>query len=127
MILAWAGLVVAVVLVAVVLALPASGPAAATWPEDAPLNLHDDRGRDPHVRHLARILASDATTEAQRIVGDLAEGALHSTAITLFEGTESARARLGPQVERFVSEPPARDHDEFLRRLADALDRIERL
>lgn len=127
MILAWAGLVVAVILLAAALALPASGPAAPDWPEDAPLNVHDNRGRDPHLRHLARILSSDSTGEAQRVVHDLAEGVLHSSAITLFEGTESARLRLGPQVERFVSEPPARDHDQFLHRLAEALDRIERL
>lgn len=126
MIVAWVGLVVVVVVA--VLALPASTSiGSVAWPEDAPLNLHDDRARDPHLRHLARILSSDSTHEAQSVVADLAEGIVHSPAITLFEGAVSARARLGRPVESFVSEQPPKDHRQFLRRLGDALDRIESL
>ena len=126
MIIAWVGLVVVAVLV--VMAVPASSSiSAVTWPEDAPLNLHDNRALDPHLRHLARILSSDSTTEAQRIVGDLVEGLVQSPAVTLVASSESARARLGASVAGFVSDQPARDHDQFLRRLGEALDRIERL
>ncbi|MGN6722182.1 MAG: hypothetical protein ACTHJM_06180 [Marmoricola sp.] len=125
MIIAWVGLFV--VIVVVLMALPASTTISSiAWPEDAPLHLHDDRARDPHLRHLARILSSDSSREAQAVIADLAEGIVSSSAIALFEGAESARARLGP-VDAFVTGMPPKDHDQFLRRLGDALDRIERL
>ena len=125
MIVAWVGLVVVVVIA--LMALPASNVISqVTWPEDAPLHLHDDRARDPHLRHLARILSSESTAEAQSTVAELAEGIVVSSTITLFEGVESARARLG-SVDSFVTERPARDHHQFLRQLGEALDRIERL
>lgn len=126
MIFAWAGLVVAVV--AVLRALPPSAMiSTVVWPEDAPLSLHDNRARDPHLRHLARILAGDSTAEAQHTVTDLVDGVLNTSAITLFDDPTAARERLGPQVAGFISQPPPKDHDQFLRRLGDVLDRIERL
>jgi hypothetical protein len=124
-IIAWVGLVVVIVIVA--MAVPASTSiSSVTWPEDAPLHLHDDRARDPHLRHLARILSSDSTREAQATVADLVEGILQSSEVTLFEGADAARARLAP-VSAFVTDDPPKEHGQFLRRLGDALDHIERL
>ena len=128
MILAWAGLVAAVVLLGALLASPVSGlVSSVTWPEDAPLNVHDNRARDPHLRHLARVLSRESTAEAQRAIADLAEGIVTSPSVTLFGRESDARARLGSTVESFLREPAGRDHDRFLRRLSDALDSIERL
>ena len=117
MILAWAGLVVVVALIGALLSVPAAAASVVHWPDDAPLNLHDNRGRDPHLRHLARVLTSDSPAEAQRVVADLAEAERRSA--------WPPRGSLDPQVARFVSDPPDRDHARFLHRLADALERIE--
>lgn len=126
MIVAWVGLVV--VLVVLLMALPSSEMISAVdWPGNAPLNLHDDRGRDPHLRHLARILGSDSTLEAQRAIADLSEGMVTSLSITLHGGEAAARKQLGPALDRFVTEPAPTDHREFLRCLSAALDQIERL
>lgn len=126
MIAAWVGLVVAVV--AVLVALPATTSiSTVVWPGETPLSLHDNRARDPHLRHLARILTSDSTAEAQHAIGAIADGLVSSSAITLFEGSAAARARLGPEVASFVEGAPARDHDRFLRELGHVLERIEAL
>lgn len=126
MIFAWVGLVVAVA--AVVIAVPGSTMISAVgWPGEAPLNLHDNRARDPHLRHLARILGSDSTAEAQRAIADLGEGVVTSSSVTLRGGEAAARERIGATLRRFVDEPPAKDHREFLRQLSAALEQIERL
>lgn len=126
MIAAWAGLVVAIV--AVLVALPAATAiSTVSWPGETPLSLHDNRARDPHLRHLARILASDSTAEAQHTIAEISEGLVNSSAVVLFEGDAAARARLGPEVARFIAEAPDQDHERFLRQLAQVLDRIESL
>lgn len=123
MIVAWVGLVV--VVLAILFALPSSIRSAA-WPGETPLSLHDNRAQDPHLRHLARILNSDSTTEAHRTLGAITEGLLTSSSVTLYEGTDAARERLGPEVRAFVDKAPT-DHAQFLRGLSHALDRIEDL
>lgn len=126
MIVAWSGLMVGLVLV--VMAIPTSRwISVAIWPGEAPLNLHDNRARDPHLRHLARILGSDSTAQAQRTIAELSEGIVTSSRITLLEGEAAARQRLGPVVGSFVSEPAPQDHHKFLRHLGDALEQIERM
>lgn len=126
MIVAWAGLVV--VLVVVVMTLPTSKTiSTVVWPGEAPLNLHDNRARDPHLRHLARILGTDSSAEVQRTIAELSEGLVTSSSITLREGEAAARARLGPALTAFIHGSPAKDHREFLRQLSEALEQIEHL
>ena len=126
MIVAWVGLVV--VVAALLMALPATSTISeATWPGETPLSLHDNRARDPHLRHLARILGSESSLEAHRTIQTLTEDLLASSTVTLFEGSADARARLGPRVAAFLSESPPKDHHQFLRDLGEVVTRIESL
>ena len=125
MIIAWIGLVAAVLVL--VLTVPVSAAiSTVTWPEEAPLNLHDNRARDPDLRHLARILASDSVVEAHRAVVDIAEQLLRSESTSPGQAA-AARERLGPQATAFLAGPPHNDHERYLRQLRDALGRIEQL
>lgn len=126
MIIAWAGL--GVVVGIVVFATPAQRIiSTAVWPREAPVNLHDNRARDPHLRHLARILDSESTAEAQRTIAGLREGMVTSSMLAVMEGDALVRGRLGGAVSSFIDQPPARDHATFLRELGAALEEIERL
>lgn len=126
MIVAWLGLIGSVI--ALLVWSPASSAIrTVVWPGEAPLNIHDDRGRDPHLRHLARILGTESATEVHRTMAALTERLVTSGSITLYEGTDSARRRLGPEAASFLAAEPTGDHQAFLRGLSRTLDRIERL
>lgn len=102
--------------------------ATVSWPEEAPLNLHDNRARDPHLAHLGRLLASDSLGEAHHTVVDVTERLLASGSVTLhIDSTEKARRRLGPSVESFLARPPLGSPQRYRRDLAAALTRIEDL
>lgn len=126
MIAGWVGLAAAVTAL-LVWAPQFSAVRSVVWPGEAPLNVHDDRARDPHLRHLARILGTKSADEVHRAVAELTEQLLQSGSVTLYEGTEAARRRLGPEVAAFLAEPPTADHEAFLHGLSQALERIERL
>lgn len=116
-----------VVLILALAAVPTGRTiSTASWPTETPLSLHDNRARDPHLRHLARILGSDVPAEAQRALAALVDGVVTSHAVMLAGGEAAARARLGDGV-RIAVEESAPDHARFLRRVSAALDEIERL
>jgi hypothetical protein len=85
--------------------------AATTWPEEAPLRLREERGRDQRLTQLVRLLAADHLDEAHRAFREVAE--------RLAGGRPP-----DPRVARFVATPPLGDPDRYRRELAAAMARI---
>lgn len=84
----------------------------ATWPDEAPLKLREERGRDQRLTQLVRLLAVDHLEEAHRAFRDVAE--------RLADGRPQ-----DPRVARFLEAPPLGDPDRYRRELAAAMARIE--
>lgn len=88
--------------------------APLTWPTEAPLNAHDNRSHDPRLSRLTRLLRTGPTAEAHAELRDAADALV-----------AGGRARLSPDVVRFLEQPPLSDPERYRRELVKVLDRIE--
>lgn len=104
--------------------LAQAGP--VTWPDETPLNAHDNRSHDPRVARLTRLLRAGPTVEAHAELRDAVEELLRDpTTLRRTGDVEGGRARLGGDVTRFLDGPPTADPERYRRELARVLDRIE--
>lgn len=98
-----------------------------TWPEDEPLNPHDNRALDPHLKHLARVLSTDKVDEAHQELVAITRQLVFSPSVFLRLGSaDAAWDRLGPDAIAFLQNPP-RDPERYRHRLAAVLPQIESL
>lgn len=127
MIAIWVG--VGCVLVALTVYVGRLGAArrTVTWPDEEPLNPHDNRSRDPHLGHLTRVLNTDAVDEAHRELVEITRLLVFSPSVYLRLGsTEAAWSRLGPDVKAFLANPP-KEPERYRHHLAAVLPKIEAL
>lgn len=97
------------------------------WPEEEPLNPHDNRSLDPHLKHLARILGTDSVDEAHRELVGVTRQLVFSPGVFLRLGSvDAAWDRLGPEVISFLQNPP-KEPERYRHRLAAVLPKIEAL
>lgn len=105
----------------------AGARAEVTWPEEEPLNPHDDRALDPHLKHLARLLNTDAVDEAHQELVRITRDLVYSPSVFLRLGSASAAARrLGPEATAFLENPP-KQAGRYRHHLAAVLPMIEGL
>lgn len=127
MIAVWIGIVLVVAALVVYAGRLAGVFKAVTWPEEEPLNPHDNRSLDPHLKHLARVLGTDAVDEAHRELVGITRQLVFSTGVFLRLGSaDAAWDRLGPDVISFLQNPP-KDPERYRHRLAAVLPKIEAL
>jgi hypothetical protein len=92
---------------------------AATWPDEAPLHVRENRARDQQIHHLERLVAADDPTAAHLVMREVT-GRLLATPVL-------AEARLDRTTAAFLADPPVGSPDRYRRELAAALKRIEDL
>lgn len=128
MIVLWAGAVFALLSLLRYSARLSAGLRTVAWPDEEPLNVHDNRAQDPHLAKLGRMLNSDLIHEAHHVVVDVTEGLLNSGSVVLYvDSTATARRQLGPGVAQFLIDPPLANPSRYRNELADVLTRIEGL
>ena len=115
----WIALVVATGAVACYAAFVSRTIIAAAWPEEAPLQVRENRARDQQINHLERLVAADDPTAAHLVVREVTS---HLLAMPVL-----ADVRLHPTAAAFVADPPVGSPDRYRRGLAEALKRIEDL
>lgn len=105
----------------------AGARAPVTWPEEEPLNPHDDRALDPHLKHLARLLGTDAVDEVHQELVRITRDLVYSPSVFLRLGSVTAAAsRLGPEATAFLQDPP-KQPERYRHHLAAVLPKIEGL
>lgn len=127
MILAWVCAAVAVGgLLAYAIAI-ANDVISPTWPEDAPLQVRDNRAHDLELTHLARLVgARDPATVHAQLVG-IVDRLLSTTAVLAGPADVDPRSALPAAVRRFLDAPPLDSPDRYRRELATVLDALEAL
>lgn len=119
MIAVWLAIVVATAAVAFYVAFVSRTVASATWPDEAPLHVRENRAHDQQINHIERLLAADDPTAAHEVLRDVTARLLAMPVL--------AETRLDPAAAAFVVGPPAGSPDRYRRDLAGALRRIEQL
>ncbi|KAA1425606.1 hypothetical protein [Nocardioides antri] len=115
----WAAIVLTVAAVALYTAFVSRTVDSATWPEDAPLQLRENRAHDQQINHIERLLSVEDTTAAHQVLREVTAQLLAMPVL--------AETRLDPAAAAFVVGPPPRSPDRYRRELAEALRRIEQL
>lgn len=115
----WIALVLAAAAVSLYAALVSQTVTSASWPDEAPLHVREDRARDQQINHLERLVAADDPTAAHLVLRDVTAQLLAMPVL--------ADARLDPTAAGFVADPPVRAPARYRRELAAALRRIEEL
>lgn len=115
----WIALALAAVAVAGYVAIVSQTVVAATWPEEAPLQLRENRAHDQQINHLERLLAADDPTAAHQVLREVTGDLLAMPVL--------AEARLHPTAAAFVADPPVGSPARYRRELVEALKRIEDL
>ncbi|WP_183095926.1 hypothetical protein [Nocardioides stalactiti] len=115
----WIALVVAAVAVAGYTALVSQKVVSAAWPDEAPLQVRENRARDQQVNHLERLLTADDPTAAHQVVREVTQ---HLLAMPVL-----ADASLDARTAAFVIDDPPSGADRYRRDLAEAVRRIEEL
>lgn len=115
----WLALAIAALAVAGYAAFVSQVVGSATWPEEAPLQLRENRAHDQEVNHLERLIAADDPTAAHLVLRDVTRQLLAMPVL--------ADARLHPRAAAFLADPPVGTPVRYRRELAEALDRIEEL
>ena len=111
---------------ALVLVLAGAVP-TLVWPDEEPLHVRDDRAHDLELTHLPRRAGAQDPTALHREVVRIVDELLGTTAVLAGPAGLDPRAALPEEVRRFVDHPPLDSPDRYRRRLADVLDRLERL
>lgn len=115
----WAAAAVAVGAVLAFAAAVSRSVLAPTWPEEAPLQVRENRAVDQQLPHLARLVAAEDPAAAHQIV--------RSVTADLLAASHLSPAGLDPRVAAFLADPPLASPARYRAELADALERIERL
>lgn len=115
----WIALALAAVAVACYAAFVSQTVIPATWPEEAPLQLRENRAHDQEVNHLERLIAADDPTAAHQVLREVTG---HLLAMPVL-----ADVRLHPTAAAFVVGPPVGSPSRYRRELIEALKRIEEL
>ncbi len=115
----WVAIVLAAAAVAFYTAYVSRTVGSPTWPEDAPLQLRENRAHDQQINHIERLLGADDPTAAHDV--------LREVTAQLMAMPVLAETRIDPAAAAFVVGPPAGSPDRYRRELAEALRRIERL
>lgn len=115
----WVALALAAVLVTCYAAFVSRTVVGAEWPEEAPLQIRENRARDQQIHHIERLLAADDPTAAHQVVREVTGDLLAMPVL--------AESRLHPAAAAFVADPPVGSPDRYRRELAAALKRIEEL
>ncbi len=115
----WVALALAAVAVAGYAAFVSQSVGPATWPEEAPLQLRENRAHDQEINHLERLIAADDPTSAHLVLRDVTGQLLAMPVL--------ADSRLHPTAAAFVVDPPIGSPSRYRRELAQALNRIEEL
>jgi|GEM_PF-4754290 len=113
----WVALVLAAAAVALYAAFVSRTVVAATWPDEAPLQLRENRARDQQINHLERLVAADDPTAAHQVLRQVTGELLAMPVL--------AEVRLHPRAAAFIADPPVSSPDRYRRELAEALTRIE--
>lgn len=119
MIAVWVAIGVATAAVALYAAYVSQRVAAVTWPEEAPLQVRENRAHDQQINHIERLVSADDPTAAHAVLREVT-GQLLSMPVL-------ADSRLDTAAAAFVVGPPAGRPDRYRRNLAEALKRIEQL
>lgn len=115
----WIALALAAVAVACYAAFVSQTVVPATWPEEAPLQVRENRAHDQQVNHLERLVAADDPTAAHLLLREVTGDLLAMPVL--------AHARLHPAAAAFVLDPPVGSAARYRRELIEALKRIEEL
>lgn len=115
----WLALVVAAVAVSCYAAFVSRTVRAASWPEEAPLHVRENRARDQQVHHLERLVAADDPTAAHLVVREVTGQLLAMPVL--------AGSRVDDATAAFLADPPVGSPDRYRDELARALRRIEDL
>ena len=115
----WVALVLAAAAVALYAAFVSRTVASATWPDEAPLQLRENRAHDQQINHLERLVAADDPTAAHLVLREVTGDLLAMPVL--------AEVRLDPRAAAFVADPPVGNADRYRRELAEALKRIEEM
>ena len=115
----WIALALAVVAVACYAAFVSQTVVPATWPEEAPLQVRENRAHDQQINHLERLVAADDPTAAHLVLREVTGQLLAMPVL--------ADVRLHPSAAAFVADPPIGSPARYRRELVAALKRIEDL
>jgi hypothetical protein len=115
----WIALVVAAAAVAFYAAFVSRTVVSASWPEEASLQVRENRAHDQQINHLERLVAADDPTAAHQVLREVTG---HLLAMPVL-----ADARLDRTTAAFVADPPVGSPARYRRELGDALTRIEEL
>lgn len=115
----WVALVVAAAAVSAYVAFVSRTVVAASWPDEAPLQVRENRAHDQQINHLERLVAADDPTPAHQVVREVTA---HLLAMPVL-----ADVRLDPRTAAFVADPPVGSPVRYRRELAEAVQRIEDL
>lgn len=115
----WIALAVAIAAVSFYAAFISRTIVAATWPEEAPLHVRENRARDQQINHLVRLVAADDPTAAHLVLREVTGQLLAMPVL--------AERELDRRTAAFLADPPVGRPDHYRRELARALTRIEEL
>ena len=115
----WIALALAAVAVASYAAYVSQTVVPAVWPEEAPLQVRENRAHDQQINHLERLVAADDPTAAHLVLREVTGQLLAMPVL--------ADVRLHPAAAAFVADPPLGSPARYRRELAAALKRIEDL
>lgn len=115
----WGAIVLAAAAVALYAAFVSRTVETATWPEEAPLQLRENRAHDQQINHIERLLFVEDTTAAHQVLREVTAQLLAMPVL--------ADTRLDPAAAAFVVGAPTRSPERYRRELAEALRRIEQL
>ncbi|RHW27951.1 hypothetical protein D0Z08_06610 [Nocardioides immobilis] len=113
----WVALVLTAAAVAFYAAFVSRTVTPTTWPDEAPLQVRENRAHDQQIHHLERLVAADDPTAAHQVVREVTGDLLAMPVL--------AEVRLDPRAAAFVADPPVGNPDRYRRDLAAALKRIE--
>jgi len=115
----WIALVLAAAAVSFYAAFVSRTVVSARWPEEASLQVRENRAHDQQINHLERLVAADDPTAAHLVVREVTG---HLLAMQVL-----ADARLDRTSAAFLADPPVGSPARYRRELAEALTRIEEL
>jgi len=115
----WIALALAAVAVACYAAFVSQTVVPATWPEEASLQVRENRAHDQQINHLERLVAADDPTAAHLVLREVTSQLLAMPVL--------ADVRLDPTAAAFVADPPVGSPARYRRELVQALKRIEDL
>lgn len=118
MIVVWVALLVTVVALTAYVGGVSRTVRSASWPEETPLHVHENRAHDQVLPHLARLVGAEDPAPVHRQVREATERLVASSAV---DGR-----KVDPHVAAFLADPPLASAERYRSELSGVLDRIER-